>query len=499
MRGPADRAGPLRRARLLALGSSLRLDAGRLRGLVSSPRARIVTAVFSAGLAIRIAFVVLYRPAFLGIPDSGTYIDSAHHALFSDVYETAGYSLFVRIVHVIFPHSLTVVIILQHGLGIATAGLLYWAVRRVTGSELLGLVPAVVVLFDGFGLWVEHTPLADPLFGFTVALALALTLAAREGSLWLVAAAGAAIAIAGVVRAVGLVLIPLAFVWLVWTRPGSGRVRARVAGIAVLLAPVCAVLAAYLLAQQSATGFLGLTQTTGRAIYARAATFADCSQFTPPSGTRALCETTPTRDRGSFNQYETGYPDRAPPGLLVNRSISPAWRVFGPPPNGNGKLMAFGLTAIVNQPLDYVRTIADDFAGYWIDDHHNFIAADATIDPDVVRTMRSYYGTGGATVGGLGFLRWYGNWIELKGWLVIALLLVPAVGFLTHDRARRQAAVLFAAAGWLLPLAAVATASGNVRYILPAYGPLATAAAIGLAGRTYRLPYRRLLRARAGT
>jgi hypothetical protein len=272
-----------------------------------------------------------------------------------------------------------------------------------------------------------------------------------------------------------------------------------VAGIAALLAPVCAVLAAYLLAQQSAIGFLGLTQTTGRAIYARAATFADCSQFTPPAGTRALCETTPTRDRGSFNQYETGYPDRAPPGLVVNRSISPAWRVFGPPPNGNGKLMAFGLTAMVNQPLDYVRTIADDFAGYWIDDHHNFIAADATIDPDVVRAMRSYYGTGGATVGGLGFLRWYGNWIELKGWLVIALLLVPAVGFLTHDRGRRQAAVLFAAAGWLLPLAAVATASGNVRYILPAYGPLATAAAIGLAGRTYRLPYRRLLRAREGT
>jgi hypothetical protein len=100
--------------------------------------------------------------------------------------------------------------------------------------------------------------------------------------------------------------------------------------------------------------------------------------------------------------------------------------------------------------------------------------------------MRSYYGVGGASVGGLGFLRWYGNWIQLKGWLVIALLLLPAAGLVTRDRWRRQAAVLFAVSGWLLPLAAVATASGNVRYLLPAYGPLAAAAAIGLAGRNYR-------------
>jgi hypothetical protein len=481
----------------LATGSSLHLDPKLLRGLVASRRARVVTAVFAAGIAIRIVFVVLYRPGFLGIPDSGTYIDSAHHALFSDVYETAGYSLFMRIVHFILPHSLTVVIVLQHALGVATAGLQYWAVRRVTDSALLGLVPAVVVLFDGFGLWVEHTPLADPLFGFTVALALALTLLAGERSLWLVAAAGTAIAVAGIVRAVGLVLIPVAIVWFLWTRPGSARILARLAALAALLGPACAVLAVYLLAQQSATGFFGLTQTTGRAIYARAATFADCSQFTPPAGTRALCETTPARDRGSFNQYETGYPDRASPGLVVNRSISPAWRVFGPPPNGNGKLMAFGLTAMVNQPLDYVRTIADDFSGYWSDNHHNFIAADAAIDPDVVRAMRSYYGIGGATVGGLGFLRWYGNWIQLKGWLVIALLLLPIAGLLTRDRARRRAAFLFAAAGWLLPLAAVATASGNVRYLLPAYGPLATAAAIGLAGRDYRLRYQRLVSALA--
>ena len=369
------------------------------------PHGSAVAAVFAAGIAIRIVFVVLYRPGFLGIPDSGTYIDSAQHKLFSDPYETAGYSLLVRIVHFIYPH-LTFLILLQHALGVATAALLYWAVRRVTGSTLLGLVPAAVVLFDGFGLWVEHSPLSDSLFGFTVALALTLALVARSGRPVVTAGAGAAIAVAGIVRPVGLVLVPVVAAWLALSWAGPRSIAARATRTVALLAPICALLAVYVVAQHSATGFTGLTLTTGRAIYARAAPFAECSQFTPPSGTRALCETTPTRDRGSFNQYETGYPDHAPPGLVVNRSISPAWRLFGPPPNGNSKLLAFGLTAIINQPFDYLRSVADDFHYYWADNHARFVAADATVDPDVARAAKSYYGTGGVASDGLGFLRW---------------------------------------------------------------------------------------------
>ena len=50
------------------------------------------------------------------------------------------------------------------------------------------------------------------------------------------------------------------------------------------------IVVSYLLAQQADTGYFGLTEDSGRVIYARAAMFANCSDFTPPKGTAALCE-----------------------------------------------------------------------------------------------------------------------------------------------------------------------------------------------------------------
>ena len=57
----------------------------------------IVAAVFIGGAIVRLAFMLGYEPAFLGIPDSGSYITSAHQGLFSDLYHPAGYPLFVRL------------------------------------------------------------------------------------------------------------------------------------------------------------------------------------------------------------------------------------------------------------------------------------------------------------------------------------------------------------------------------------------------------------------
>jgi len=66
---------------------------------------------------------------------------------------------------------------------------------------------------------------------------------------------------------------------------------------------------------------------------------------------------------------------------------------------------------------------------------------------------------------------------------MILLLLAPLSGLVAGaDRRARRAAVLLACTGWLLPLVADAVASVDPRYVLPAYGPLAAATAIGLQG-----------------
>ncbi len=434
--------------------------------------------MFAAGIGIRGVFMLLYRPAFLGSSDTGSYISAAGHSLFANIYDPAGYPLFIRFLHAIYPH-LSLLILVQHGLGVATALMLYVAVRRVTGATLLALLPAVIVLFDGYGLWVEHTPITEALFTFLVVASICLALHAVERTPWLLVGEGILIGAASLVRPVGLILIPVVALWIVWTR--SGRVGQRALAACALIVPACAIIAGYLLVQRADTGFLGMTLDSGRVVYARAAMFADCSRFAPPSGTRALCETTPPSQRGSFNQYLTGFPDHATSVSEAGRSISPAWRVFGPPPAGNAKLEEFGLDAILHQPLDYVSHVANDFHYFWADHHRAFIAAVARVDPGIDRIVADYYATGlGVHSGGLGFLRWYGDWIEVTGPLMIVLLILPVAGLLAADRRARHAAVLLTSAGWLLPLAAVAVASVDPRFILPAYGPLAAAGAIGL-------------------
>jgi 4-amino-4-deoxy-L-arabinose transferase-like glycosyltransferase len=466
-----------------------------VRRRIASVAPPAVLGVFAAGVGIRVVFMVLYRPAFLGIPDSGSYLFAARYDLFSNVYDPAGYPLLIRLAHAVDPH-LSFLILLQHALGVATAALLYLTVRRLTGSPGLGLVPAVIVLFDGYGLWVEHTPLSETLFVFLVAAVLYLALLGAERKASLALAIGVLAGLSVLVRPVGLVLAVVVVVWIL--AAGRARLRTRATSAAALILPVCAIVGGYVLIQRAEIGFSGLTQDAGRVIYARAAMFAECSQFTPPPGTRALCQSTPPSRRGSFNQYLTGYPDHATaPVTEADRSISPAWRVFGPPPNGNAKLEAFGLEAITHQPLAYLSHVAGDFHWFWADDHRAFIDAAATPSPGIEAILSGYDTRGpGVYDAGLGFLRWYGEHIEVSGVLMIALLLVPLLGLAPGDREPWRAALLLAGAGWLLPLGAVAIASVDPRFILPAYGPLAAAGAIGLRQAGW---LRRALAARGST
>src|SRR5581483_2626340 len=162
--------------------------------MTTNRRARyVVMAVFAAGIALRIAFMLLYRPAFLGDPDSGSYIAAAHHGLFENIYDPAGYPLFIRVLHAVYPHP-SLLTVVQHALGVATAALIYLAVRRVSGSTLWALLPAVIVLFDGYGLWVEHTPITEALFTFLIAAAVMLPLYGARATPWLMMGEGVLIA-----------------------------------------------------------------------------------------------------------------------------------------------------------------------------------------------------------------------------------------------------------------------------------------------------------------
>lgn len=446
------------------------------------PRSRagqVTLVVFALGVLLRCMLMIAYRPAFLGIPDSGNYIEAAQRNLFLDPVHPAGYAFFLCLLHVLGAH-LYIVTFVQHALGVATALILFELGRR-GASMYAGLVPAVVVLFNGLQLWTEHAPLSDPLFTFLIAAILLVTVRARRGRARILLLLGMLLAAATLVRTVGLLMSPLVAAWLLSTAPGS--VRRRLLRIAVPASLALALVGAYVIVQHHESGVLGFTDADGRIAYAVAAPFADCAKFNPPPGTRGLCQPTPPGRRGSFNQYLWGFPDHAsqlPPGGRA--AVSPAWRLFGPMPNGNDELAAFGRNAILHQPVAYLREVVRGFTYYWAGSPTVFLRDAAVLDPGIDQIAAGYYSVGiGRTETDFDIFTWFARTFEVDGILIIALLagsLLPLAVFSSEDRAT---GLLCAGTGWIM-LGGAALIAVDPRYALPGLGPLATATAIGVAG-----------------
>lgn len=436
-----------------------------------------VAAVFAFGLVLRVALIFSYHPAFMGIPDSGTYIQAASTGLFSDPVDPIGYAMFVRLLHTV-DGSLLLLVIAQHALGMATAVLLF-AVGRVARNVWVGLVAAASVLLNGLQIWVEHTPMGDPLFTFLCAAILYLAVRSRtHKSWWCAIVLGAALGCAPVVRSVGLLLIPLVFVWIACVTPGRWRWRLSYAAVPALLG--VALVLGYAALEQAKTGVFGLTESDGRIEYAVAAPFADCSKFSPPAGTRGLCQTTAPARRGSFNQYLWGFPDHAshlPPGGRA--AVSPAWRLFGPMPGGNGRLGAFGRAAILHQPGAFIADAWTNMTYYWRGAPTGYIDAAADLDPDVLRLAAAYYHAGAPSQSGFGLLKGYALDVEIGGWPLAILLFMSPLGLLSRRGRERAVAGLAMAMGWLL-LGGSALIASDPRYSLPGIGPLALALALGV-------------------
>ncbi len=106
----------------------------------------------------------------------------------------------------------------------------------------------------------------------------------------------------------------------------------------------------YAALQDSQNGHFGLTQGSGWFTYARAAPFADCRLFTPPTGTDGRRDARDARLRFGSDWYAWS-------------PRSPAQRLFGGPPNHSALVGAFGRAAIEAQPRAYVHAVAVDLLG----------------------------------------------------------------------------------------------------------------------------------------
>jgi hypothetical protein len=233
----------------------------------------------------------------MGFSDSSVYLQMAGGGdMWTTGLHTAGYPLFLADLHAIIPTA-WFAIGAQHLFGLASAVLVWLTVRRAGAPRLAALMPAAVVALNGDEMFLEHSFLSESLFIMLTSICLySSARATGPPNVRWAAVAGLALAFADVVRLTALPLLPLLVLWLLLGTGGRWRERARAA--AVSLACIAAVVGGYALVQERHTGVLTLTTPAGAwNLYARVAPFADCTKFTPPPGTAALCEKTPPAQR----------------------------------------------------------------------------------------------------------------------------------------------------------------------------------------------------------
>jgi hypothetical protein len=452
-----------------------------------------------AGLAVRIYFLVVWRPAITGYSDSGIYFQDSVQSLWTDPIRTVGYSMFLRVLHGISPH-LIFVIIVQHLLGLVTASLYFFAVRRAGGPRLLGLAPAAMIAFGGDQLFMEHSALSDSLLIFIVSVSLYCAVRGAEGKLVWAALAGFFAGLGVWDRGAGLAMVVVIAGWLLFSRGRPTRATAVSALLALILA--VAMIGAYVGWRESASGLSGLTTNNAWNLYGRVAPWADCNKFKAPAGTDQLCEYTTAAERG----YRSGGD-----GYIYNTD-SPAWKLFGPPyevskyPHAMSLLEKWSEAAIIGQPGEYLNAVWLDTLRLFDPNHASY--SDLSADELIKFLVRGPNGNGENEFvsswegqlypgdppphhGEIGPLEAWEKLTRLTGiWMALALSLCLIGPWVLSGRAR-SAMILFALASLALLFFPILTKGYDYRFVIQAFGPLVAAGALALWGLQGKIRGRR--------
>ena len=173
----------------------------------------LITVLAAAGLLLRFASELAYRPALIYV-DSLKYLYGA-----SPGADPLGY----KAVLLAFG-NLEAVVLLQHLLGIAVAVLIYAVVLRRGASRWLAAVAAVPVLLDAYQVQMEQTIMPDVWFDAMIVAGLAVLLWRPALTLPFAAAGGLILGTSATVRDVGELLIVPALVYVIVAAGGWRRV-----------------------------------------------------------------------------------------------------------------------------------------------------------------------------------------------------------------------------------------------------------------------------------
>ena len=463
-----------------------------------------LTVLLGVGLALRVWLMLVWSPAFTGYSDSGIYFQDSVQSLWTDPIRTQGYTMFLRVLHAISPHLILVTIV-QLGLGLVAAVLVFAAVRRCGGPRWLGLVPAAAIALAGDELFIEHAALSDALLVFLLVAMLYCALRTLDGSLRWAAVTGLLIGLGVWERGASLALAAIVPLWLLFS---AGRPTRRTLALAALSLTVCmATVGVYAGWRKAESGLPGLLSTNNAwNLYGRVGPWADCTKFTPPPGTRGLCESTPPSQRG----YPSGGQD------YIYNPDSPAQRLFGPPyevspyPHAMELLQKWSEAAILGQPSEYLHAVWLDTIRLFNPNAHSY--SDMSADELTTWLLHGPPPHSGKNEfveywqrllypndppphhGEIGPLQDWEEITRLDGALMAILLALCLMGPWSLGARARQLAPRARAGQILFALTALATLffpilvkGYDYRFVIPSYAPLVAAATLSAWGLALRV------------
>jgi hypothetical protein len=311
----------------------------RVRAVIR--RNRLFVGALTVGAVLRLLAVLGYPGALWFYGDSYIYLGAALRPQ-PNPSKTTGYSLFLQ---ALLPlHSLTLVVVLQHLMGLADAVMIYALLRRARVSKRWATVASLPMLLDGYVIEDEHLIMTEALFTFLLMAGMTIVLWRPRTSWWKALIAGLLLGFAAIVRtegAVVLIIFPLFLLVRGWSwKTISGWVTV-VAMCVGILVPV----GGYASWFHSRYGQYELTRSTGLFLWGRVSSFADCARIKPTGAEAKVCPTQAIKDRKPPGNYIYHAPQVVKiPGGAVS-------------PGNNSLLTSFAIHAVEAQPLDYAKTV----------------------------------------------------------------------------------------------------------------------------------------------
>lgn len=311
--------------------------------------------VLAAAIWIRV-IVVLGYPAPSWSGDSPSYLKDAMNLRPGET-RPSGYPFLLRLIEPF--HSFTVVVAVQHAIGVLTGVLVYVLVLRAGRAArppdkpgrwawrtwlpaLLAAALTVPVLMPVHQIALEHMLLSDSLFTLLLLAAVAAVLWRRRSTWWLGALAGMFTALAALTRSAGLPLIAVLLVAMLLRRAG---LRACVSAAVMFALPIVG----YMFWFQAEYGQFHVTKSGGIWLYGRTASFADCRIIKPRPELRVMCprRTNPNISPAFAVMWTEDSPFRGIPGWVTGEE-------------SNRLASEFAWAAIKKQPGDYARMVVHD-------------------------------------------------------------------------------------------------------------------------------------------